>query len=148
MQSKSAMPDRAERPPMLEIAVDKVCYLIIKAREFDVKEEADEDAGSNPADDGVREILLDLPEDPTYQELKGFLESLNRDEYVDLLALVWLGRGDYAADEWDEVVKEAHATVDKKAADYLLGIPLLGDFLEEGLNALGLSCEDMERKHL
>ena len=133
----------------LEIDLEKVCYIIIKAREFDAKEEGEEEEeGSNTADDSEREILLDFPNDPTYLELRSFLESLNRDEYVDLLALVWLGRGDYTADEWPEVIAEARSVVDKKAPDYLLGIPLLSDFLEEGLNALGLSCADTEREHL
>ena len=133
----------------LEIDLEKVCYIIIKAREFDAKEEGEEEEeGSNAADDSEREILLDFPNDPTYLELRSFLESLNRDEYVDLLALVWLGRGDYTVEEWPEVISEARGIVDKKAPDYLLGIPLLADFLEEGLNALGLSCEDTEREHL
>ena len=133
----------------LEIDLEKVCFIIIKAREFDAKEEGEEEEeGSNAADDSEREILLDFPNDPTYLELRSFLESLNRDEYVDLLALVWLGRGDYTVEEWPEVISEARGIVDKKAPDYLLGIPLLADFLEEGLNALGLSCEDTEREHL
>lgn len=142
------MAEDDKEAPSLEIAVEKVCYIIIKAREFDAKEEGDEDSGSNTADDGEREILLDFPDDPTYLELRSFLESLNHDEFVDLLALVWLGRGDYTVEEWQEVIAEARGIVDKKAPEYLLGIPLLADFLEEGLNALGLSCEDEEREHL
>ena len=137
-----------DQTPGLEIDLEKVCFIIIKAREFDAKEEGEEDEGSNTADDGEREILLDFPSDPTYLELRSFLESLNRDEFVDLLALVWLGRGDYTVGEWNEVISEARDIVDKKAPDYLLGIPLLSDFLEEGLNALGLSCEETEREHL
>lgn len=133
----------------MDIALDKVCYIIIKAREFDVKEEPpDEEPGSNPADDQEREVLADYADDATYQELKAFLDGLNRDEFVDLLALVWIGRGDYSADEWNDVVKEARGILDKKAPEYLLGIPLLADFLEEGLNELGLSCEDVEIEHL
>ncbi len=65
-----------------------------------------------------------------------------------MIALSWLGRGDYTGEEWDEAQREALTVVDKKAADYLLGIPLLADFLEEGLNELDLSCEDVEREHL
>lgn len=142
------MAEATDEAPTLEIPVEKVCFIIIKAREFDAKEEGDEDEGSNPADDGERAILLDFPSDPTYLELRSFLEALNRDEYVDLLALVWLGRGDYTVKEWDEVIAEARGIVDKKAPDYLLGIPQLSDFLEEGLNALGRSCAEEELEHL
>lgn len=133
----------------MDIPLEKVCYIVIKAREFDVKEApVEEDRGSNPADEGMMEVLADYPDDPTYEELKSFLDDLNRDEFVDLLALVWIGRGDYTAQEWNEVVKEARSVVDKKAPDYLLGIPLLADFLEEGLNALGYSCLDEEKANL
>lgn len=142
------MTNPADEGPTLAIPVEKVCFIIIKAREFDAKEEGDEDEGSNTADDGEREILLDFPSDATYLELRSFMEALNRDEFVDLLALVWLGRGDYTVEEWNDVIAEARSIVDKKAPDYLLGIPLLSDFLEEGLNALGLSCADEEREHL
>lgn len=134
---------------MLNIALDKVCFIIIKAREFDVKEDAETDEdGSNPADDDMREVLANYPDDATYQELKSFLQDMNEDEMADLIALSWLGRGDYTGKEWREAQRESRTVVDKKAVDYLLGIPLLADFLEEGLNELGLSCEDVEREHL
>ena len=134
---------------MLNIALDKVCFIVIKAREFDVKEDVEtEEDGSNPADEDMREVLANYPDDATYQELKSFLESLNEDEIADLIALSWLGRGDYTGKEWAEAQREAVTVVDKKAVDYLLGIPLLADFLEEGLNELDLSCEDVEREHL
>ena len=134
---------------MMNIALDKVCFIIIKAREFDVKEDVEtEEEGSNPADDDMREVLANYPDDATYQELKSFLQDMNEDEMADLIALSWLGRGDYTGKEWAEAQREARTVVDKKATDYLLGIPLLADFLEEGLNELGLSCEDVEKEHL
>ena len=134
---------------MLNIALDKVCFIIIKAREFDVKEDAEtEEDGSNPADDDMREVLANYPDDATYQELKSFLQDMNEDEMADLIALSWLGRGDYTGKEWAEAQRESRTVIDKKATDYLLGIPLLADFLEEGLNELGLSCEEVEREHL
>jgi hypothetical protein len=134
---------------MLGINPDKVCHIIVKAREFDVKEAPMEtDVGSNPSDDGVREILADHADDPTYEELKTFLDDLNEEEIVTLLALVWLGRGDYTVDEWDAIVKEAQEIADEKAPNYLLGFPLLADFLEEGLSQLGYSCQDFEMGRL
>lgn len=134
---------------MLQIDPDKVCWIIIKAREFDVKEEGlDEDEGSNPSDEGMREVLEDLPDDATYDELHAFIVALNQDELIDLLALTYLGRGDFTAEEWQEAQAEAKATITPKVADYLLGIPVLADYLEEGLTALGYSCEDLEKSHL
>ncbi len=134
---------------MLNISPEKVCYIIIKAREFDVKvEPVEPDPGSYPADSGEHDILSDYRDDPTYEELTGSLEVLNNEEMVDLLALTWLGRGDYTKDEWSDAVKQAWQTRNERAVPYLIGIPLLGDYLEEGLSQLGYSREEYETDRL
>ena len=136
---------------MFDISTDKVCYLVIKAREFDVKVGVEEpDPGGNPSDSGSIEVLQDYNEDPTYQEIKTFVDDLNEDEQIDLVALLWIGRGDYTVDEWNDACEEARRARDEHGhtADYLLGAPLLGDFLEEALSLFGESCEDMTAIHL
>lgn len=134
---------------MLEIDPAKVCYIIVKAREFDAKEEAVEpDPGSNPIDDGGRGVLEDYPDDPVQEELERLIGALNEDEQANLVALAWLGRGDYATAEWDEAVKTAHERHTGQTAKYLLGIPLLADYLEEGLTQLDYSCDEIELAHL
>jgi hypothetical protein len=134
---------------MLDIVTEKVCYIIIKAREFDEKVEAtDPDSGSNPSDDGDVDILEDLADDPTLEELTGAIDSLNEDEQVTLLALAWLGRGDYDRADWNEAVAEAAGARDGNLTRYLVGIPQLGDYLEEGLAQHGLDCADTELAHL
>lgn len=134
---------------MLTIPLAKLTYIIEKAREFDaeVPADADED-GSNAADDDEREILLDTPDNPTEQELRDAIEGLNTDEQEELLALIWIGRGDFTADEWRDAVRQAREARTGTEADYLIGTPLLADYLEEGVAALGLSLEDEERGHL
>jgi Protein of unknown function (DUF3775) len=102
------------------------------------------DDGSNPSDDGMQRILEDYADDPTYEELRSFLASQSDDELAELLALTWIGRGDYGADDWDDVMTEIRDLREMHAIDYLLGTPLLADFLEEGLSQFGLSCEDFE----
>jgi len=130
---------------MLTIAPERVCFLIIKAREFDAKMEPEvPEPGDNPVDDEDREILFDYPDDPTVEEIRGFLEQLNEDESVELLALLWLGEGDYDADEWEEALAEARDNPDERRTEAFLSVPLLGDFLEQGLAELGYSCEDVE----
>jgi hypothetical protein len=69
---------------------------------------------------------------------------LSEDEQVELVALAWVGRGTYTADDWDEAVEIAREEHSKHTAAYLLGQPLLAEELEEGLNEFGLSCEDVE----
>jgi len=138
-----------ENGPELSIDPGTVCFLIVKAREFDVQVEPDDpDSGSNPADDGQIDVLESRRDDPVYAELKGTLDALNEDELTDLVVLTWIGRGDYTVDDWTEAKEEAQGNASKTTADYLLGTPLLGDYLEDGFSALGYSCEDIEAEHL
>lgn len=133
----------------LTISPEKVCFIIIKAREFDVKEDIEEsDPASNPADDKDVEVLEDYGDDPVVEELTSFIDALTVDEQIDLVALMWLGREDYTADDWASVREEAARAHNDRTAEYLLGEPLLSDFLEEGLSMLGYSCEDYELNRL
>jgi hypothetical protein len=132
-------------PPELNISTEKVCYIIVKAREFDAKvPPVEPDPGSNPADDGEREILEDYADDPTLLELRSAIDDLNEDEVADLIALAWLGRGDFGKEDWLEATALARERHKRHSADYLIGIPTLGDFLEDGLDMVGRSCEDFE----
>ena len=122
----------------------------MKAREFDVKDAdtSSGDDGSDPADDRMVEVLEDRPDDPVDQELVAFIEAMSEDEQVDLVTLTWLGRGDGTLEEWDELRAEAARVHNRRTASYLLGIPLLPDYLEEALAEFGRSCEEVEKDHL
>src|SRR6266508_4237376 len=129
----------------LTISPEKVCFIIIKAREFDAKDEVTEpDPGSNPSDDKDAAVLEDHEDDPVVEELTSLINCLSEDEQIDLVALAWLGRDDYTASDWPAVREEASRAHNERTADYLLGTPLVGDFLEEGLSMLGYSCEEFE----
>jgi hypothetical protein len=120
--------------PTLDIATDKLAFIIEQAREFDVKvSDSDPDSGSNPSDDGNADILEDKAGDATSEELVGAIRELNEDERAELIALAWLGRGTYDIEEWDEAVSTARSEHGKRAAEYLIGLPLLGDYLEDGM---------------
>jgi hypothetical protein len=126
--------------PNLAISTDDVAFLIVKAREFDVKEaNSDPDSGSNAADDNMIDVLEDNGCDPVASEIAGFINSLTDEEQIDLVALMRLGRGDATIEEWDELRREVTEEPDQRTARYLLGEPLLGDYLAEGLAAFGLS---------
>jgi hypothetical protein len=133
----------------LTISSEKVCFIIVKAREFDVKDLVTEsDPGSNPSDDGDVAVLEDHADDPVLQELTAFIDALSEDEQVDLVALTWLGRDDYEASDWASVRDEAARAHNRRTSTYLLGMPLVSDFLEEGLSMLGHSCKEFEAGHL
>jgi hypothetical protein len=147
MQKKSdqTRPTENEIEPALTIAPKKVCFIIIKAREFDAKDEVTEDdPGSNPSDDMDAAVLEDHGDDPVLEELTSLINSSSVDEQIDLVALAWLGRDDYTISDWPAVWEEAARAHNERTAEYLLGIPLLADFLEEGLSILGYSCEEFE----
>ena len=129
--------------PELAISADKVGFLIEKTREFDVKEGAtDPDSGSNGADDNMIDVLEDDGEDSVVREITGFINAMSEDEQIDLVALMRLGRGDGTIEEWDDLRREVAEERDLRVARYLLGEPLLGDYLADGLAAFGLSWAD------
>lgn len=142
-------PTGATADPMPAIATDKVCHLIVKAREFDVQDvETDPDSASNAADDRAVFVLEEHADDPTEAELRAFIAALDDDEKAEVVALLWLGRGDGDVSEWQDLLQQARDRANDRTADYLLGQPLLGDHLQDGLSAFGLSCTDFEAEHL
>ena len=139
------MPDNddVENTPDLSISPEKVCYIIVKAREFDAKDViTDPDDASNATDDAMISVLENHSDDPVVQEIAAAIFAMTEDEKVDLVTLTWLGRGDGSLDDWDELRAEAQRAHNNRTASYLLGIPLLPDYLEEGLAQLGHSCAE------
>ena len=129
--------------PELAISPEKVGFLIEKAREFDVKEAAtDPDSGSNGADDDMIDVLQDNGRDPVVREITGFIDALSEDEQIDLVALMRLGRGDGTIEEWKDLRRQAAEGHNDRTASYLLGEPMLGDLLAEGLDEFGLYWSD------
>ena len=129
--------------PELAISVEKVTFLIEKTREYDVKEAAsDPDSGSNGADDDMIDVLEDNGDDPVAREITGFINAMSEDEQLDLVALMRLGRGDGTIEEWNELRREAADGSNGRTASYLLGEPLVSDYLAEGLDEFGLSWSD------
>src|SRR5260370_23759805 len=98
-----------ERPmPNLAISAEDVGYLIVKAREFDVKEaSSDPDSGSNATDDSMIDVLEDNGSDPVASEIAGFINALSEEEKIGLVALMRLGRGAGTIEEWDDLRREA-----------------------------------------
>lgn len=127
---------------MIDIAPEKVAHVIVRAREVDVKVSPwDQDQDQSDSDT----ILEERRDDATADELKSFIASCNVDEQVSLVALAWIGRGTFGPSELAEAKETAAAQSVTPTEDYLLGIPLLADYLEEGLDLLGISVEDAER---
>jgi U3 small nucleolar RNA-associated protein 14 len=122
----------------LGISLESVAAIVDAARAVQESEDSD--------DDDEDEEDLDAEDDENMDEdaLRAFIAELNEDEQASLIALAWVGRGDYAGPEFEEARTLAKERNIRDAAEYLLGIDLLGDILEEGLAELGLSLEDAD----
>jgi hypothetical protein len=145
-----SLPKRAWPAPQNEDRSDarishfrREAFLIEKTREFDVKEDAsDPDSGSNGADDNMVDVLEDDGDDPVAGEITGFINAMSEDEQIDLVALMRLGRGDGTIEDWDDLRREAADGYIRHTARYLLGEPLVSDYLAEGMDAFGLTWND------
>lgn len=93
----------------------------------------------------VAEVII-LARDPerTRAELDEFIEAMSVDEQAELVALMWVGRGAFYADDWDEALRSAHDHATTPTAGYLQGSPHLADHLEAGLEALGIDSAEAE----
>lgn len=132
--------------PNLSISPEKVFFIISKSRQSD----------SGAAAGGV--ILDSGDDDMSYgrggrgeatdrTELSGFIRDLNMDEQIDLVALTWLGRGDGDLSNWRELHAQAAQAHNRRTASYLIGTPMLADYLEEAMAQFGKSFEEFE-EHL
>ncbi|MEO9876989.1 MAG: DUF3775 domain-containing protein [Anderseniella sp.] len=123
---------------MLDISPEKVAHVIVRARELDGKVAAWDGDGDEADADSILEARRD---DPTEAELRGFIDDMNVDEQVALVALMWIGRGTYEPDDVQEALDTARSERVNRTEDYLLGVPLLADYLEDGLDKMGISVE-------
>ncbi|WP_101068366.1 DUF3775 domain-containing protein [Roseovarius salinarum] len=101
---------------MLDISTYKVAQIILMARELDRAE----------------------------GELRAFIDRLTDEEKYSLVALMWIGRESFMADELEEAKATARAEATTPTADYLIGTPHLSDHLENGLDELGISVTEEE----
>lgn len=128
---------------MLDLNPDIVCHIINLAHEFHAKEEVVlPEEPFSPSDDWAMQILAAHAGDSTYAELSTAIADLEPDQQASLVALMWVGRGDFEVSEWQEALDEATREATARTAEYLLATPLVADYLAEGLNQMGYSCDE------
>lgn len=126
---------------MPDISTEKVCYLIVKARELASEDEGMEADASNPSDDKFVSVMTEEAFSTVRAEAAAAIDAMDEDEQCELVALAWVGRGDFSVEEWDDAVRQARERRAGPTSKYLLGIPLLAAFLEDALSAFDESCE-------
>jgi len=128
---------------MLNIPPVQLAYIVEKARAFDAETApVDTDPDSNPSDDNEVAILEATADNPIQQELSAALNALDDEQRIEILALMWLGRGDFDRSEWRAALAQAREIHNAHETSYMLATPLLADYLEEGIAALGSSQQD------
>jgi hypothetical protein len=132
--------------PNLSISPEKAFFIVAKSRQSDSKA-AESDLVTDLSDDDGVYGVEDHSKGTDRSELSGFIRGLNVDEQIDLVALMWLGRGDGDLDGWSDLRAEAARAHNNRTASYLTGTPMLADYLEEALSQFGKSFEDFE-EHL
>lgn len=125
---------------MPTINTDKVCFVVVKARELESEDEGVDADASNPTDDHFVSVLTEEAFGVVRDEVAAFIDAMDMDEQCELVALAWVGRGDFAADDWDEALQLARGRREGPTSAYLLGIPLLASHLESALGEFGESC--------
>ena len=137
--------DEPEPPEDFPVDRETLAFIILKAQAFDALVAPDDVSdASDPADDRFVDALEDEPDNPVGRELRAKIAGLNDDAKAALVALTWIGRGDYEAAEWEDAFTAARERSEAPTTRYLMGIPLLGDLLAEGANALGINVTDEE----
>lgn len=127
---------------MLDVNPETVCRLVELARGFHAQEEVviDEEPG-DPGDDLLTQMLAGHAGDAALDEFRNIVADLEPDQQQQIVALLWLGRGDFSLEEWSEALEQAADNWNERTADYLIAHPLLPDYLAEGLDQHGYGCD-------
>jgi hypothetical protein len=92
----------------------------------------------------VRVIFLAREYGPDSKHLSEYISGLNYDEKSSLVALMWVGRETYEPEEIEQAKKDAEAEATAPTESYLSGIPGLPEYLEDGLDKLGIDVTETE----
>jgi hypothetical protein len=126
--------------PMAELALNPefLRNLILRLRALMAREETvSPDSGSNPTDDEGPATLQESPDDLTRTEIEVEIGDLEPDQQAELVALMWIGRGDLEPEEWDEALALAAERHEGATAAYLLSHPHVADHIDEGIERVG-----------
>ncbi|PAU60819.1 hypothetical protein BZL41_15085 [Pseudomonas sp. PIC25] len=127
---------------MLDVNPDTVCRLIALARAFHAKDVVVfPQEPTSPSDDWALQVLADHADDEVFQEFKSIIEDLEPDQQQQVVALLWLGRGDGDLEDWTALLQEARESWNTRTAEYLIAHPYLAEHLTDALDLQGYECE-------
>lgn len=122
---------------MLDLNPETVERIIDCAHQYQTRDSMRENLDEEEADiDAIEGTEIPDPGDPVLVELKSVIEDLEPDQQVRLVALMWLGRGDFDLDDWNQALSRAGEAWNERTAEYLVHTPLLADYLRNGLELI------------
>ena len=126
---------------MLDVNPDTVCRLAELARVFHAQEEVViPEEPDNPSGDWPAQILASHAGDSILEEFRNIVTDLEPDQQQQIVALLWLGRGDFSFEEWPEAARQAAENWNENTANYLIAHPMLPDYLSDALDQHGYAC--------
>jgi hypothetical protein len=148
----------AKEAHMLTVNADVVCRLIDLSHIYHGQEgtvipdemdnavlDSSVSIADSPADDAPGQMAAGHGDETAFMEFKSITEELDPDHQQEIVALLWLGRGDYTLEEWDSIVEQARDQWTPETADYLIDHPLLAAYLQDGLELHGYDCSEASR---
>lgn len=127
---------------MLDVNPDIVCRLVNLAREFHAQDAVEiPDEPGMPDDALSGDVMVEYAGDSLLDEFRSVVDDLEPDQQQQVVGLLWLGRGDYDLEEWEDALAYAADAWNEATADYLIAHPLLADYLLEGLELHGYRCD-------
>jgi hypothetical protein len=129
--------------PELRINPDKVCQLMEAGRELAGRVAPTTGDKTTNGDDSPTAFIEQRDDDPTRLEIVEAIAGMNVEEQIELLALLYLGRGDFGIDEWDDALQEARERIEMGDVDFMIGDEAFPDYLGDALDAFGKSCPDL-----
>jgi Protein of unknown function (DUF3775) len=129
----------------IDVSLEKLAQIILLARAFDAElDESELDEEPVGANATGTQRANSPADNPLARELRDTIDNLSEDEQAVLVALAWIGRGDFSDQEFDQALSTAFERRTGSTADYLLGFPMLGDLLEQGAAVCGANLADSE----
>ncbi len=110
--------------------------LILRTRALMAEDGAASDDEGNYVDDKDPTVPRYDVADYTLAEIASEIEDLEPDQQAQLVALMWIGRGDMEPGEWEQALALATERRQGSTSDYLLSHPLLAEHWDEGLDRL------------
>lgn len=117
------------------VAKGRAAFFPMPSDEADMAQQTLElDSGTELSEPPAARLSEETAENATREETAAMIDSLNVDEQAEIIALTWIGRGDFEPAELEVAVREAKAAANGPASTMLMELELFPTLLADGLD--------------